>query len=431
MIVMTNPPLFFGKPVHILIAEDSPTQAQQLVHILESQGCVVTCAENGRKALNLARIITPTLIITDIIMPEMDGYELCRQIKGDPTLNSIPVILVTTLSDPYDVIRGLECRADNFIVKPFDTQYLMARIHFVLVNYEMRKYDKGRGEMGIEISFNGQRHFITADRLQILNLLLSTYETAIQRNQELVRTKDDLRSANDSLRSSNKELEAFSYSVSHDLRAPLRSISGFVRILAEDYGPKLDETANDLINRVVTSCDKMGQIIDDLLRLSQLTHHQMVKEPVDLTQLADSIVADLRQAHPNSNVRLNFDPGITAHCDRSLIHIALVNLIGNAWKFSSKQHSPVIEFGAAANDTGQVTYYIRDNGAGFDMAHASQLFGAFNRLHRASDFPGTGIGLAIVHRIIQRHSGQIWAESAPNAGATFYFTLQPEAPQTA
>jgi two-component system, sensor histidine kinase and response regulator len=420
---MSNQPLFFGKPVHILVVEDSPTQAQQLVHILERQGCQVTCAENGRKALDFIRTSHPTLIITDIVMPEMDGYELCRQVKADPALSDIPVILVTTLSDPYDVIRGLECRADNFIVKPFDNQYLMARIHFVLVNYEMRKHEKLHGEMGIEINFNGQRHFITADRLQILNLLLSTYETAIQRNQELSRTKDDLRSANDSLRSSNKELEAFSYSVSHDLRAPLRSISGFVRILAEDYAPKLDATANDLINRVITSCDRMGQIIDDLLRLSQLTHHQMIKEPVDLTLLAESITADLRQLHPERTVHIDFQPGIIAHCDMSLMRVALVNLLGNAWKFTSKQPRATIEFGIAIEGD-ETIYFIRDNGAGFDMAHAAQLFGAFNRLHRASDFPGTGIGLAIVQRIVHRHSGRIWAEASPNNGATFYFTLQ-------
>ncbi len=411
-------------PINVLVAEDSPTQAQQLIHILEKRGCNVTWAHDGVEALQLARASKPTLVITDIIMPEMDGYELCHQIKSDPDLANLPVILVTTLSDPYDVIRGLECRADNFIVKPYDEHYLVARIQFVLVNYEMRKHDKSRGEMGIEITFNGQRHFITADRLQILNLLLSSYETAIQRNQELARAKDDLRAVNDSLTSSNKELEAFSYSVSHDLRAPLRGISGFVRILAEDYAPKLDATAIDLITRVQTSCDRMALIIDDLLRLSRLASHQLVKEPVNLSELAESVIVDLRHFEPDRNATVTVQPNIDANCDRNLMRIVLVNLLSNAWKFTSKRPHATIHLGMQYLN-GENVISISDNGAGFDMAYASQLFGAFNRLHTTKEFPGTGIGLAIVQRIILRHGGRIWAQATPNAGATFFFTLQP------
>ena len=194
-----------GSPTEILIAEDSRTQAQRLEYILRQQGYQVTVAANGRVALEAARRRKPALIISDVVMPEMDGYELCRNIKSDPMLAEIPVILVTTMSDPQDVIRGLECRADNFILKPYDERYLLGRLQYVLVNREMRQTEQPG--MGLEIFFEGQRHFITADRLQILNLLLSTYDAAIQRNKELNSTQTQLREANAQLQGLTLDLE--------------------------------------------------------------------------------------------------------------------------------------------------------------------------------------------------------------------------------
>lgn len=193
------------EPLHVLIAEDSPTQSQRLQHILRDHGYQVTAAPNGRVALEAARQSTPALVISDVVMPEMDGYELCRNIKTDPALLDIPVILVTTMSDPQDVIKGLECRADNFILKPYDEQYLLQRLQFVLVNRQMRQADQPG--MGLEIFFNGQRHFITADRLQILNLLLSTYDAAIVRNRELSATQKELRETNLKLQALTLDLE--------------------------------------------------------------------------------------------------------------------------------------------------------------------------------------------------------------------------------
>ncbi len=189
----------------ILIAEDSATQAQRLKHILESNGYRVTAAANGRIALEMAMRHKPDLIISDVIMPEMTGYELCSAVKMSSQLSDVPVVLVTTLSDPQDVIRGLECRADNFILKPYDADHLLHRIQFVLVNSQMRQSEQPG--MGLEIVFGGQRHFITADRLQILNLLLSTYEAAIQRNRELSTTRDTLHQTNQELQQLTHELE--------------------------------------------------------------------------------------------------------------------------------------------------------------------------------------------------------------------------------
>ncbi|EDY15980.1 multi-sensor hybrid histidine kinase [Chthoniobacter flavus Ellin428] len=202
---MNTPLKMSGRVLEILVAEDSPTQAQRLRHILEQQGYKVTVAGNGRIALDAARRSRPSLIISDVVMPEMDGYELCRRIKSDPDLADVPVILVTTMSDPEDVIRGLECRADNFILKPYDESYLVSRLQFVIVNREMRQSEQPG--MGLEIFFNGQRHFIAADRLQILNLLLSTYDAAIQRNRELSRTQTDLQQANSQLHELTAALE--------------------------------------------------------------------------------------------------------------------------------------------------------------------------------------------------------------------------------
>jgi len=404
----------------ILIAEDSATQAEKLRHILEGQNYQVLAAVNGRLALELARREHPTLIISDVVMPEMDGYQLCHEIKSDPALSDIPVILVTTLSDPQDVIRGLECRADNFIIKPYDERHLLSRIQFVLVNREMREHD--HTSIGVEVHFHGQRHFITADRLQILNLLLSTYEAAIQRNQELTMAKNELRRSNASLEAANKELESFSYSVSHDLRAPLRAIHGFTEMVLDEETTQLDETGKGNLLRVQNACTRIGHLIDDLLNLSKVTRCDLNRGQVDLVPIARTIFADLQRAHPERKVDCRVDGKLIASGDSRLLQIVLENLLGNAWKFTSKRNDAVIEVTSKRQDDEQV-FIVRDNGAGFDQANAKNLFGAFQRMHSAEEFPGTGIGLATVHRIIQRHGGRIWAESAPEAGATFCFTL--------
>jgi light-regulated signal transduction histidine kinase (bacteriophytochrome) len=276
--------------------------------------------------------------------------------------------------------------------------------------------------MGVEIHFNGQRHFITADRLQILNLLLSTYEAAIQRNQELTRAKNELRTSNASLETANKELEAFSYSVSHDLRAPLRAINGFTSIVLDEGAEQLDEAGKGLLLRVQTACQRMGQLIDDLLSLSRVSRGELTRDQMDLGAIAQSIVTELQKNQPDRKVNVRIADGLTANGDARLLRVALENLLGNAWKFTSKQPDATIEF-AAQQQGDETAFFVRDNGAGFDMQHAEKLFGAFQRLHSMDDFPGTGIGLATVQRIIHRHGGRIWAEGTPGKGAAFFFTL--------
>jgi PAS domain S-box-containing protein len=221
----------------------------------------------------------------------------------------------------------------------------------------------------------------------------------------------------------NKELEAFSYSVSHDLRAPLRSIDSFSQFLLEDYCEQLDDEGKDYLQRIRAAAQRMAQLIDDLLNLSRVTRSDMRGEQVDLSALAETITAELQQAHPDRAVACIIAPGLVANGDAHLLRIVLENLFGNAWKFTSRHPRAHIEFGSMRQPDGSLAYFIRDDGAGFDMAYADKLFGAFQRLHGMTEFPGTGIGLATVQRIIQRHGGRIWAEAAPEKGATFYFTL--------
>jgi len=221
---------------------------------------------------------------------------------------------------------------------------------------------------------------------------------------------------------SNKELEAFSYSVSHDLRAPLRHIDGFSRVLLEDYQNSLDEAGKHHLERLRAASQRMGQLIDDMLKLSRITRAEIRHEPVDLSRLARKVTLELQQAEPGRRVELALREGIIARGDPRLLQVVLENLLANAWKFSSKRPVAKIEFGVAHNDDRPV-YYVKDNGVGFDMAYVSKLFGAFQRLHRSEEFPGTGIGLATVQRIIHRHGGRVWAEGEVDKGATLYFTL--------
>ncbi|CAG0934308.1 two-component system, OmpR family, sensor histidine kinase VicK [Rhodocyclaceae bacterium] len=226
------------------------------------------------------------------------------------------------------------------------------------------------------------------------------------------------------LEAANRELESFSYSVSHDLRAPLRHIEGFTSILMEDYAEELNETARGYLERVVRAAGRMEELVDALLKLSRYTRDYMTFEPVDLSDMAREIVAEFSKSDPERNVDVTIQQGLRAMGDVRLLRVVLENLLGNAWKFTSKVEQGVIEFGRGERD-GRGVYFVRDNGAGFDMTYADNLFSAFRRLHGSDEFEGTGIGLATVRRIVHRHGGEVWADAAPNRGATFSFTLPP------
>jgi signal transduction histidine kinase len=247
----------------------------------------------------------------------------------------------------------------------------------------------------------------------------------VQRAREAAEASRQLKEANAGLEAANRELEAFSYSVSHDLRAPLRAISGFSEILIEDHGDALSLEARRLLERTRAGAVRMGRLIDDLLELARLGRAEMSVERVDLATIAERVAAALREREPERRVEFRNSGDAVAYGDRTLLRIVLENLLGNAWKFTSGVPRAVVEFGSAG-DNGSRAFFVRDNGAGFDMAYADKLFGPFQRLHRADEFEGTGIGLATVRRIVRRHGGDVRAEGAVGAGATITFTI-PEA----
>jgi signal transduction histidine kinase len=272
----------------------------------------------------------------------------------------------------------------------------------------------------------------------LLILIAAGLISLIYRNQREVerkRAEDEIRVLNEELEKrvlqrtaqlneANKELETFSYSVSHDLRAPLRGIDGWSLALLEDYGERLDDEARKYLNRVRTETQRMGMLIDDMLSLSRVTRVELQLKPIDLTAMARSIAAHLQEERPSRRIECIIQPALKANGDNQLINIALFNLLDNAVKFTGTRSPARIEFGEAEVDGGGKAFFVRDNGVGFDMVFTDKLFGAFQRLHKLSEFPGTGIGLATVQRIIHRHGGSIWANAQVDQGATFYFTLK-------
>jgi signal transduction histidine kinase len=263
---------------------------------------------------------------------------------------------------------------------------------------------------------------------EAVNKLNADLEQRVEdRTQQLRDANLNLTLRNVELLSLNKELESFSYSVSHDLRAPLRAISGFSAIVLEDAADKLPAESKADLERIRDASRHMGEMIDGMLQLARTTRYVMQRERIDLSSLAQEIVARLRASEPERRMECSITPGLIAQGDRVLLQNMLENLLGNAWKFTSKRPDGRIELGVQ-NGPSQTVYFVRDNGAGFDPRYADKLFGAFQRLHTEKEFAGTGIGLASVQRIVQRHGGRIWAESGVGKGATFYFVLEPEEP---
>ena len=298
-------------------------------------------------------------------------------------------------------------------------------------DYSVRAPAGGGGELSeLTEAFNHmlarierQNAALTASEEQLRAHATELEQRVAERTAELERANVELRQSATELTVANGELDAFAYSVSHDLRAPLRSIDGFSQVVLEDYADELDEDGRDALSRVRAASQRMGALIDSLLRLARISRIPMSPERVDLSAMARDIAGELHNGEPGRAVDLRIEPGLEAWGDRRLLEIALGNLIRNSWKYTARQPRPRIEV-ATAQANGRRAFMVRDNGAGFDMRYADKLFAEFQRLHSQTEFDGIGVGLATVRRIVRRHGGEIWAEGAVGQGATFYFNLQ-------
>jgi signal transduction histidine kinase len=442
----------------VLIAEDSPTQSQHLQHILQNEGYEVSCAPNGRVALEMARRDKPRLIVSDVIMPEMTGYELCSAIKSDRQLADVPVILVTTLSDPQDVIRGLECRADNFVLKPYDAEHLISRIQFVLVNSQMRRSDQPG--MGLEIMFSGQKHFITADRLQILNLLLSTYEAAIQRNRELSTTRDTLHETNQELQQLTTELESrvrsrtreleqsndalrqaqnaliqqerlralgqMASGIAHDINNAISPISLYTEAMLERE--QLSDKARGYLTTIQRAIDDVAQTVGRMrefyrpreteLQLADVELNPLIQQVIDLTRARWNDLAQQRGVMIELVPTLAHDL-VTIRGAENEIRDALTNLIFNA--VDALPQGGRIDVRTRNGKNNSVQLEVTDSGVGMDEDTRRRCLEPF---FTTKGDRGTGLGLAMVYGMAKRHSAGLEIESALGKGTTIRLTFR-------
>jgi two-component system, NtrC family, sensor kinase len=388
-------------PKKILAVDDSATYLHELADALQGEGFEVTLAHSGEEALDLLAVQSVDCILLDRLMPGMGGRETCRRIKAAPVVRDVPLIMLSALEDREAMIEGLAAGADDYISKSGDFDVLRARVRAQLRRKQFE---------------DETRH----SREDLLHKRIEA--TKAEAARDLAETTAGLL---DELQRKNEELEAFSYSVAHDLRAPLRGIDGFSEALLQDCGDSLDPQARHYITRLRSSATRMRELIDDLLALSHVGRADLRRGPVNIGEIAGQVLADLRRTEPERLVVEQIDEGLTTEADSHLIRLVLENLLGNAWKFTSKLERAEIHVGCAPSKHG-TAFFVRDNGAGFSMEHSKRLFRPFQRLHGELEYPGTGIGLATVYRVIDRHGGRVWAEASEGRGATFYFTLPPE-----
>ena len=378
---MTEAPL-----ARILIVDDEAAQMNALCDTLTMEGYATTGFSAGQKALEVLREQEFDLLLTDLMMPEIDGIELLRSARE--IAPDLVGIMMTGHGTIDTAVKAMQAGALDYIVKPFRLNVILPVLNRALA----------------------------VRRLRLENAQLA--QSVRQRTREL-------ENANRQLELVNKELESFSYSVSHDLRAPLRAVQGFCRIYMDDFGASIPKEGLELLDHVLAGSKRMGQLIEDLLEFSRLGRQPILRQIVPLDRIVARLVAEQREKDPQRPIELRV--GSLGECegDPSLIEQVLVNLISNAFKFTRGRDPAVVEIDRTQREA-ELVYFVRDNGAGFDMKYADKLFGVFQRLHTTAQFEGTGVGLSIVHRIVDRHGGRIWAESEPEKGAAFFFTLPSE-----
>jgi signal transduction histidine kinase len=355
----------------ILIVDDTPDNLRVLSAMLTNRGYEVRKALNGQRAVASVQSKPPDLILLDIKMPEMDGYQVCQKLKANPDTCTVPIIFISALDDALDKVKAFTAGGVDYVTKPFQEAEVLARIEHQL-------------------------------RIQQLQKQL------IAQNQELIR--------------SNRELEQFAYVVSHDLQQPLQSVTGFVKLLQLKYQDELDELASDYLNRIHDSGNRMQRLIQDLLAYAQVGKQGIEFQPVDCNLVLQQVLENLRVAIAEKQVNLTYDPLPTIAGNETQLVQLLQNLTSNAIKFVRPGVVPRVHISALYQEN-QWCFGIHDNGIGIKSEHLQDIFEIFQRIHSAQDYPGTGIGLATCKKIVELHGGQIWVESQPNVGTAFYFTL--------
>jgi two-component system, sensor histidine kinase and response regulator len=367
-----------SKP-RILIVDDKPENLVALRKVLQDLDIDIVEASGGNEALRATLHNDFALALLDIQMPDMDGYELASILREEEKTAQLPFIFISAVyTDNLNVFKGYEKGAFSFITKPFQPEILINKVNF----------------------------FIDKHRQQI----------------ELFALNKSLENKNEELRLINKELESFSYTVSHDLRAPIRAINGYSSILKDEFSDKLEGEAIELLQSIADNAIKMGTLIDHLLDFSRLGRKEMIRTDIDMHLVVQSAINELCSTDPRRKKIIEVQSLSPNVGDATLLKQVWINLISNALKYSGGQPAPHIIISSTQTESESI-YSITDNGAGFDMRYYNKLFGVFQRLHNDSEFEGNGVGLAIVHRIVTRHGGRVWAESEPGKGATFSFSL--------
>jgi signal transduction histidine kinase len=367
----------------ILIVDDREENLLALDRLLAQTEAVVIKAQSGSDALKACLNHEFALALLDVNMPGMDGYELAELMRGEKSHSAIPIIFVTAAyRQDEQIFKGYSAGAVDYLVKPLRPEILLSKVEVFLDIYRQKQ----------EIAY--------------LNATLATRA--------------------DELEAANRDLESFNRTVSHDLRAPVIGIANFCRIILEKYGPSLDEKCAQYFRVIHDESLRMGRLINTLLDFSRMSRQEMHVQEVNLSAMAQVISHELQLTDPGRRVEFFISDHLSCRGDQELLKVAMSNLLANAWKYSSKEALSTIEFGTIDGADPAPTFYVRDNGVGFDNNYADKLFGLFQRLHSSDEFEGHGIGLVTVERIIHRHGGRVWAESEEGKGATFYLTLKGE-----
>jgi two-component system, sensor histidine kinase and response regulator len=405
----TPPPKVDGDAkANILIVDDRRSNLMALEAVLEPLNENVVLATSGREALRHILKAEFAVILMDVQMPDMDGLETAALIRERSNSRYIPIIFITAINtDEQFVYQGYSVGAVDYITKPFNSSMLVSKVS---VFVELHKKEKQLKEQTRRLH-----------EAELESMRLKQREREIEFEQEKIRAVNRL--LEERVQERTAELEAFCYSVSHDLRAPLRSMHGYSSTLERDYADTFPEEVRASLERIRVAAKKMDELISALLSLSRITRSELRLSVVDLSHLSRSIIEEFQSTEGERTVELDIHDMMLANGDPALLRSLLFNLISNAWKFTAKREDARVEVGSFIDANGQTVFFVKDNGVGFNPKYSHKLFQPFERLHGADTYPGNGIGLATVLRIVRKHGGNVWAEGDVDKGAQFYFTL--------